>query len=148
MILYPLLFILIIKTKGLFRWTCVGDLLAYEAKGGNFYKYISFGLMIIYACVYCVIPLCLKADNRNPLFTDISALFGLAFCICVSLAYFVQLRQRALCNRGRIRGLNSLLSREPKLQYYGQNNARLVCLVTLFHSNYVRYLMLAAGIHV
>ncbi len=113
MLLYPVLFILIYKTKGLFRWTNTGDMLAFKAKGSNYFRYAAYGLMIIYACAYCIIPLCLKT-NQKPLFSDISAFFGLAFCACISLAYFIQLTStRFMINSGNAEGLEQLTQANP-----------------------------------
>jgi hypothetical protein len=114
MLLYPVLFIIIIKTKGLFRWTNVNDMLAFENKGKNFTKYLSMWLMIVYACSYLMIALSLKEVSRFKLAAEASVLFALAFCISVSVAYFVQLSAARLqMKEGRINGIEQLSQAYP-----------------------------------
>ena len=114
MLLYPVLFIIIIKTKGLFRWTNVNDMLAFENKGKNFTKYISMSLMIIYACSYLMISLSLKEISGSTLTADIAILFALAFCVCVSIAYFVQLSATRLqMKEGSTNGIEQLTQSNP-----------------------------------
>lgn len=114
MALYPVFFIIILKSKGLFVWTNLEQMAAYEASGGNCLKYAAMACMILFACAYCLIPLCLQSSSQNRLYPAISALFGLAFCTCVSVAYFVQLTATRLqLLSGLTVGLEQLTQANP-----------------------------------
>jgi hypothetical protein len=84
----PCLFIIIIKTKDCFRWTNAGDMLAFEAKGSNLYKYAAFGLMIIYACAYCIIPVCLKANQNSHFFGCLSLIRACLLRLCLTCLFY------------------------------------------------------------
>ncbi len=50
-------------------------------------------MMILYGCAYTVLVLCIgdRAPREKKVLASASALFALAFCITVGMAYFVQL---------------------------------------------------------
>lgn len=71
-------------------------------------------LMLVYACSYLLLPLSLREGSGSTLTADISILFALAFCICVSISYFVQLSAARLqMKSGYTNGVEQLTQSYP-----------------------------------
>ena len=91
--IYTACFIIILFVNEPFIWTNVRAFAAYEANSQSLYKYIGMGCMILYTCAFVVMVASIHSHIKaeKQFIYNITLIFSIAFCITVSIGYFVQL---------------------------------------------------------
>lgn len=91
-------FVAILLVNKAFVWTNIHDLAAYEAQSHIWLKYAGMASMLIYACAFVVIAICFAqgVSAEKAVIGKIAVCFALAFCIAVSISYFVQMTSTRL----------------------------------------------------
>lgn len=107
-VLYTFCFVAILLVNQPFAWDGIANLAIYEAESVSWLKYLGMGSMILYACAYVVIVMCTNeaVKKEKQIYSWISVVFGIAFCVCTSIGYFVQLTSTRLqLESGHVEGL-------------------------------------------
>ena len=92
-IIYILCFVAILLVCEPFVWTNINGLSFHEANNPVIYKYLGMVCMIIFSCVFVVMVACMfpaKKESKSCVFF-VALSFSVAFCICISINYFVQI---------------------------------------------------------
>ncbi len=97
-IIYTGCFAAILLVNKSFAWTNIHDLATYEAKSHIWLKYVGMATMVVYACAFLIIAVCFAqgAPAERAAVGKIAVCFALAFCIAVSISYFVQMTSTRL----------------------------------------------------
>jgi hypothetical protein len=93
LVIYMGCFAAILFVNKPFKWTDFEDFVKYEASSRTVYKYIGMACMIVFACAFVVITICV-GDTVKPekeFLANISTAFALAFCITICINYYVQI---------------------------------------------------------
>lgn len=92
-VLYIICFTCILMVNQPFTWTNINDLAAYEINNQSVFKYIGMICMIVFSCTFVVMVLCIgeKAGEEKKVIANTASLFALAFCVSISINYFVQI---------------------------------------------------------
>lgn len=99
-----------------FQWTGLPAFLRYTQQNPQVFKYIGMLCMLLYGCVFPVLLLAQRAllPETRRLYADAACMFGLAFCVCVGISYFVQLTATRLqMEAGLSAGLEQLTQSFP-----------------------------------
>ena len=97
-IIYTFCFVTILFVNEPFSWTGLQQFIAYETSSVSWLKYVGMGCMIVYVCAFLIITQCVKegiAKNKK-VFASVASVFSTAFCVCVSIGYFVQITSTRL----------------------------------------------------
>jgi len=92
-IAYTFCFAAILFVGEPFTWTNIHDLAVHEAGNPILFKYLGMGCMILFSCAFVVMVACMhpsKRKERTSVFY-VALSFAVAFCITISINYFVQL---------------------------------------------------------
>lgn len=92
-LVFTVSFITIVFVNPPFQWTGLIDFVQYTRVNPQAFKYIGMLSMLIYGLAYVVLLLSarLELPRERRLYGDIASMFALAFSVCISLNYFVQL---------------------------------------------------------
>ena len=107
-VVYTFCFGVILIVNPPFVWTNMADFAAYVSVNPQIWKYLGMASMIIFACAYLMLVVCAGecAGPGKSLSARLAALFALAFAICISINYFVQLTATRLqMSAGQTEGL-------------------------------------------
>ncbi len=108
LLIYTVCFVGILFVNEPFVWIDLQHFAAYEASSVTWMKYLGMGCMLLYACAFLVLTLCVR-ENTAPdrrIFAAAASAFGTAFCVCVCFAYFVQMTSTRLqLQTGHLEGL-------------------------------------------
>jgi len=90
---YTACFVVILIVNPPFTWTTWSAFASYSAAYPQCWKYVGMAMMLAFACFYAGITACaaLTAPAERLVFARLAELFALAFAVCVSINYFVQL---------------------------------------------------------
>jgi len=90
---YTLCFVAILFAGEPFTWTNIHDFSLHEAGNPVLFKYLGMGCMILFSCAFVVMVACMhpsKRKERTSIF-HVALSFAVAFCVTISINYFVQL---------------------------------------------------------
>ncbi len=90
---YTVCFILILLVNPPFVWRDMADFAAYVSAYPQIWKYLGMAAMIVFSGAYVALIVCAgeTAGPERAVASRLAALFALAFMVCISINYFVQI---------------------------------------------------------